>query len=160
MSRATAPDLGAGPRASRGASLLEASVALLIVSVGLLGVAALYRQSALAARSAQMRATAVQLATNLAERMRANPAAGTAYDDARSGAGGESFPCQQNGGGCSPEQMSRQDKAEWLATVRADLPAGIGTVRFAGAGRTSCTISVDWIEPVAGPQSYSLSLQL
>ena len=55
-----------------GMSLVEAMVAVAILGSGLLGLAAMQGRALVAAQSAQYRSVAADLATNLAERIRAN----------------------------------------------------------------------------------------
>ena len=143
---------------SRGASLIEASVALVIFAVGLLGVAALYAQSRTAERATEVRARAVMLAADLAERMRANRAGAAGYDDARSGAGSFGLLCQ-SGSACGPLQMARFDKAQWLDAVRDSLPAGAATVRAASAPAGSYSIALTWTDAAAGADSYALRIE-
>jgi type IV pilus assembly protein PilV len=142
----------------RGASLIEASVALVIFAVGLLGVAALYAQSRIADRAADMRARAVLLAADLAERVRANRPGAAGYDDARSGAGSLGLTCQ-SGSACGPVQMARFDKAQWLDAVRESLPAGAATVRAMSAPADGYAIALTWTDVAAGADSYTLRMQ-
>jgi type IV pilus assembly protein PilV len=146
-------------RPPRGLSLVEALVALVVLSVGLLGIAALYAESLLSGRTALQRSQAVLLASDLAERIRANRAGGPAYDDAISGAGALNDACRQGGGGCPPEQMASYDKAEWTAAVKTALPNGAGAVAVRGSASRTYTISIRWTEPAIGSQVYTLSIQ-
>ena len=65
----------------RGFSLVEVLVALIIMSVGMLGIAGLYVQSMQAGRTSMLRHNAVTLAGDVADRIRSNPRAGNAYTD-------------------------------------------------------------------------------
>ena len=58
----------------RGFTLLEVLIALLILSIGLLGLAALQTTSLRSNQMASMRTSATQLAYDISDRMRANPA--------------------------------------------------------------------------------------
>ena len=62
----------ASHRRMAGISMVEALVALVIISVGMLGIAGLYLCSLQAGRSANLRMQAVNLTTDLADRIRAN----------------------------------------------------------------------------------------
>ncbi len=149
-------------RASRGFSLIEALVALVVLSVGLLGIAALYVTSVSSGRTATLRTHAVMLAADLADRIRANRLAGLAYDDATSGAGAFTAACQPGGaggGGCPPATMANEDKAEWLALVAARLPGAVPTVTVVGPLPNTYTITLAWVEPGIGNQGYTLSFQ-
>ncbi|MCG8370161.1 MAG: type IV pilus modification protein PilV, partial [Proteobacteria bacterium] len=78
---------------SRGFSLVEVLIALIIMSVGMLGIAGLYVQSMQAGRTSMLRHHAVTLAGDIADRIRANPAAGAAY----AGAGDPDIDCGEPG---------------------------------------------------------------
>ena len=148
---------GAARRAA-GFSLIEALVALVVLSVGLLGIAALYVTSVSTGRTASLRTQAVLLAADLADRIRANRSGGRTYDDALSAAGAINASCLQGGGGCTP-QMANADKAEWLALVAARLPGATPTVTVAIGVVNLYTITLAWSEPGIGNQGYTLSFQ-
>ncbi len=52
--------------------MVEALVALVVIAVGMLGIAGLYLSSLQASRSAKLRSHAVELASSIADRIRAN----------------------------------------------------------------------------------------
>jgi len=62
-----------------GVSIVEALVALVIISVGMLGIAGLYLTSMQAGRSANLRMQAVNLATDMADHVRSNRNGKTKY---------------------------------------------------------------------------------
>jgi type IV pilus assembly protein PilV len=66
-------------RYSRGATLVEVLVATIVVSIGLLGVAAMHVSALEGANNAQYRSRAVDLAMSLADRVRANYSADIDY---------------------------------------------------------------------------------
>ena len=68
----TGTDGRSAHRAQRGTTLIETLVALLVLSIGLLGVAALQITSLQNNRGAHMRSQASVLAYAIADRMRAN----------------------------------------------------------------------------------------
>ena len=146
-------------RGARGFSLIEVLVALVVLSVGLLGIAALYVTSVSSGRTATLRGQAVLLAADLADRIRANRGAGPTYDDATSGVGAVTAACLQGGGGCTPVQMANEDKFEWLALVAARIPNAVCTVQVVQPTPNTYTIRISWREPTIGNQSYSLSFQ-
>src|SRR5688500_13680236 len=116
---------------ARGFTLVELLIALLVLSIGMLGIAALFAESLQAGRSAQLRTQAVSIAADLADRIRANHVSAGAYAGAGTGA------------------RAVADLSEWNALIAAQLPQGLGEVRFlAGAPATpsSYTIRVSWIE--------------
>lgn len=145
-------------RRQRGFSLVEALVALVVLSVGLLGVAALYTWSLRDSRTALLRSEAVNLASDMADRIRANRVAGPEYDEGAAGAGAITDAC--SAGGCTPEEMAGNDKAEWIEALGNTLPAGEGTVDVDDTTAPfTYTITVNWVEPSLGPQTYVLRFQ-
>ena len=62
-----------------GFTLVEVLIALIIMSVGMLGIAGLYVHSMQAGRTSMFRHHAVTLAGDVADRIRANPRAGAVY---------------------------------------------------------------------------------
>ena len=70
----------AAMRRNGGFTLVEAMVALIVLSVGLLGIAALYVETLRANRTSLHRTEAVNLATDIADRMRSNRLPADAYD--------------------------------------------------------------------------------
>lgn len=148
-----------GPR-SRGFTLVESLVALVVLSIGMLGIAGLYLESVRSGRTSILRSQAVGLASDLADRIRANRAGALEYDDDESGAGAIVAACAPGGVGCSPEEMAGHDKALWLAALAAALPNGDGTVDIDVATRPDTyVITVTWTEPGIGDQTYTLSFQ-
>lgn len=147
------------PRA-RGFTLVESLVALVVLSIGMLGIAGLYLESVRSGRTSILRSQAVALATDLADRIRANRAGGPQYDDGASGAGAILAACEDGGAGCTPNEMAGHDKAQWLDALATTLPNGDGTVEVDAASRPDTyTITVTWTEPGIGDQTYTLSFQ-
>jgi type IV pilus assembly protein PilV len=110
---------------TRGFSIVEALVALVVLSIGMLGIAALYVESLQSGRSAIYRTQAVNLANDLADRIRANRTAGSAYSLPANGAPvtGTCAPTNtQPSANCTPPELATDDLARWLASIRAQLP--------------------------------------
>jgi type IV pilus assembly protein PilV len=140
-------------RATRGFSLIEVLVALIIMSVGMLGIASLYVQSMQAGRTSLFRHNAVTLAGDVADRIRANPTAGAAY----AGAGAD-FNCIAQGTNCSAPQMAAQDVLVWSDQATNTLPDGaVDIVIDAGAVPPTYQITVRWNEP-EGAQNYTVTI--
>ncbi|MBM4195901.1 MAG: type IV pilus modification protein PilV [Gammaproteobacteria bacterium] len=143
----------------RGVTLVESLVALVVVSVGMLGVAAMYVDGLRASRTSTFRQAAVTLASDLADRIRLNPAAGVAYagDD-------EINDCVNGDEDCSPEELAADDLAWWRAEVGRLLPGGDAEIDVdAGAVPEvqSYSIALSWVEPGATDLSrYVLEIEL
>ena len=128
---------------SGGFSLVEVLIALVIMSVGMLGIAGLYVQSMQAGRTSMFRHNAVILVGDVADRIRANPTAGGAY----AVAGGADNGCVAQGVNCSQPQRAQHDVFLWTQQATDTLPAGNVTVVFDGAVNPPMyNITASWTE--------------
>lgn len=149
-----------GARRARGFSLVEALVALVVLSVGMLGIAGLYLESLRSGRVTILRSQAVTLASDLADRIRANRLGGAGYTHAVADEPATVGNCLDAAGACTPAQMAETDKAQWVAAVAAALPGGAGEVEVdAATAPDTYTITITWVEPGIGDQTYVLSFQ-
>lgn len=138
-------------RAERGFSLIEVLIALIIMSVGMLGIASLYVQSMQAGRTSLFRHNAVTLAGDVADRMRANPTGANAY----TGAGADNN-CIDMGINCSNVQMAAQDILGWSQQAVDTLPNGAVAITFDNTVIPPVyTIAINWDEP-GQPQNYTI----
>jgi type IV pilus assembly protein PilV len=135
----TTPTAGPSNR-QFGFTLVEVLVALLVLSVGMLGIAALYLDSLRASRAALVRTQAVALAADMADRMRANRDVPGAYD------------C---GGDCAADEGSVDDDTaideinEWRLLVENQLPGGVCSIEYTPAGANTpsvYTVGISWTE--------------
>jgi len=133
---------------SKGFSLVEVLIALVIMSVGMLGIAGLYVHSMQAGRTSMLRHHAVTLAGDIADRIRANPTAGVAYEG-----GGEDKDCDAGGGTCNVADMAAHDIFLWQEQARDFLPTmadgseQVVIVFNIGTLPQSYDITVRWDEP-------------
>jgi type IV pilus assembly protein PilV len=140
--------------AARGASLIEVLVALLILSFGMLAMAGLHAAAFRYGKMSQFRGVATQLATEMADRMRANvdgAMAGNyvheeAYD---SGASAVTVPACANPAECTPAEIAEVDLAQMLNTVRLALPGGGLYVERDAAQPNAYNVWVLWLDPEA-----------
>lgn len=156
-------------RLSAGVSLVEVLVALVVLSVGMLGVAALYVESLRSGRSALSRSQAVILAADMGDRIRANPAGRANYTKTVDAQGTPSTGCAQGGTTCDSAAMAAHDIAVWYGAVDSragaptSLPAGRGTIAVDTTTiPTTYTITVSWSESgdaAANSNSYVLRIQ-
>jgi type IV pilus assembly protein PilV len=119
-----------------GLSLLEVLVAIVILSLGLLGMAGLQAASLRTSQGSFYRAQAAQYADDMAERMRANLGQARTYGLALADV--------------APTGTSVRDRdlADWLAKLRT-LPGGDGSVAIDLANNL-VTITVQWDDTRAG----------
>lgn len=150
MARALYPS-GPAPTAagrSRGFTLVEVLVALVVMAVGMLGIAALYIEGMRSGQASVSRTVAVSLAADMADRIRANPTAQAAY----AGAGpGVNNGCVNGGVDCAPAQLAQDDWFWWFQAVQNRLPAGatanVAIDPVAAAPAIRYTIVLSWPEP-------------
>lgn len=137
----------------RGFSLVEVLIALIIMSVGMLGIAGLYVQSLQAGRTSMFRHQAVALAGDIADRIRANPRAGVAY----AGDGGNNN-CVAAATDCNEAEMAANDIFIWEAEAEDSLPyGGVDVVFDNSVNPPEYTITVSWAEPGEDPPpSYTI----
>jgi len=120
--------------------MLELLIAVLIVSVGLLGIASMQAIGLRNNHSAYMRSQATVLAYDIVDRMRANYAAAVAaqYDIAM---GDDAPTCSGAVPAC--------DLNSWLTRLRNVLPNGDGSVTVSNTGAT--TVIVQWTDDRENP---------
>jgi type IV pilus assembly protein PilV len=120
-------------RGQHGFSLIEVLVALVVTTMGLMGLASLQLLALKTQHNAFMRGQATQLNHDIIERMRSNTAA------ALSGAYDLGYDIVPGAGASVPAT----DKREWRQRIAAALPEGRGSIRIDAATRTA-TVSVRW----------------
>jgi type IV pilus assembly protein PilV len=123
-----------------GFSLLEVLITVVILSIGLLGLAALQGIGLKNNTSAYHRSQATQLSYDIADRMRANVAGISSYVS-NVPATTTAQPTCITTTGCSVGNMAVNDLFEWNAALTDVLPAGVGTISQSGS---VYTISVTW----------------
>jgi type IV pilus assembly protein PilV len=139
-----------------GFSLIEAMVSLVVVSVGMIGIAALYGQGLGAGRTALYRTQAVTLAADMADRIRVNRLGGAAYGNAPA-----DRDCDAgDDNDCTPDQMAEHDVWLWTNQVAQLLPNGAGDVDVAAGIPPTYTISVTWEEIGLGPVTHQVVVQI
>jgi type IV pilus assembly protein PilV len=125
-----------------GFTLIEVLIAMLVIAVGLLGLAALQTTGLRNNLSAYHRSQATQLAYDLADRMRANVAGKASYTDILPSAATATANCLTTTG-CTTSEMAHNDLFEWNRAVGAVLPNGSGTMPAPVANIFTITITWD-----------------
>lgn len=149
-----------GARDSMGGfTLIEVLVAVLVISVGMLGVARLVLAAITANDSAYFRTQAANLAYSILDQMRANRAAAStapgytvAYTTYSSAGAAAPYDCLGTGNICSPTEMTQYNLYEWQQQLGTALPSGQGEIVMgypAGSGQVSATITVKWDDSLA-----------
>lgn len=127
---------------SRGFTLLEVLIALLIFSLGLLGLAGLIVMSIKTNHSAYLRTQATFLAESMADRMRADSMAiwASSYNGSYPLASSSTDPCA-NGVACSSADIASRDKIIWSQQLKDSLPNVAATI--------TCTPNAGIVTPTA-----------
>ena len=140
-------------RTVQGFTLIEVLIALVIVSIGMLGIAGLYVHSMQAGRTSLFRHNAVTLAGDVADRIRANTQAVAAYV-----AAGGNNNCVDGGVDCSPAEMAANDIWLWDQQAANSLPNGTVNIVVNNAiVPPTYQITVTWTEP-GETLSYSVTI--
>ena len=129
--------------------MVEVLVAIVVLSIGLLGLAGLQTASLKANDSAYQRSQASIMANEILDRMRANAVGLQAgfYDDPYGGGAPTDPGCSASG--CSVATMAQYDVYYWETALGNTLPSGQGAITGAGAG-SIFTITVMWDDDRTG----------
>ncbi|HEX7029971.1 MAG TPA: type IV pilus modification protein PilV [Gammaproteobacteria bacterium] len=153
---------------ARGFTLLEVLIGVVVLSIGMLGVAALLINSLQNSGSAIFRTRAVMFAEDMADRIRANSAAGASYvaTTATTGVDGNcSDTDTTDATDCTSQALALHDIFQWktrLAAPRTGLPAGDGSISrvpIAGSTLATYTITVQWSEKDGNDYDYVMTFQ-
>ena len=126
------------PMKQSGFTLLEVLVAMLVLSIGLLGLAGLMASSMRNNLSASHRTQATWMAYDIIDRMRANRAGALAGSYAT--AMGTAAACAT---AVPTGTVPVQDIAAWKNQLACALPAGNGSIAV-NAGTRAATIVIQW----------------
>jgi type IV pilus assembly protein PilV len=145
-----------GQRTSAGFTLVEVLVALVVLSIGLLGIGRLMLFSSRGNDSADMRTQATALAYAIIDDMRANrtQALNGAYQIGLGAAANPGTDCDTVA--CSTTTFSQYDLYSWKLQMQNALPTGNGTVTTnqvldvnTSLPLTQAIITVQWNDTVA-----------
>jgi type IV pilus modification protein PilV len=134
---------------ARGFTIAEVFAALLVMAVGIIGIAALYSDQAQTNSDAQLQRQAATLAEHIAERIR----------ETKEGHAGFATTigvlCEQSRPPKLPQDIAAREAACWEDEVERQLPSGLGSItRDALTTPATYVIAVSWSAPDAGTASY------
>lgn len=109
-----------------GFTLIEVLVSMIVLAIGLLGLAGMQAASLKNNQSAFFRSQATQLAYDMADRMRVNREGLSNGNYNNQGAPNNPADCELNS--CTPAQMAGYDLARWNTAIAGQLPGGSGWV--------------------------------
>ncbi|MEJ2669863.1 MAG: type IV pilus modification protein PilV [Gammaproteobacteria bacterium] len=143
---------------SKGFTLVELLVAVVVLAIGLLGMAGLQTTGLNTNQSAYYRTQATNAISDILDRMRANPVGleAGAYDNIDVASNPPSAQtCITQDSGCTPLQLANYDIREWAklfvdvdnegSDFRPQLPGATGTVSRTN-GTSVFTVTVTWQE--------------
>ncbi|GLQ49685.1 type IV pilus modification protein PilV [Dyella flava] len=146
-------------RSVQGFTFLEVLVAVVVVSLGMLGIAATLFASVRGATSGYTRQVAVQYAYDIIDRMRANQVeaaqAGGAYT-ATAVAPSSTSPQSCNDATCTAAQMATYDVWDWQTQLAQNLPQGLGSITITTdtSGISTVTVTITW-QDTAGTSAFA-----
>jgi type IV pilus assembly protein PilV len=149
--------------AERGITMVEALVALVVLSVGMLGIASLFVASLQADRTALVRTQAVNLVNDMIDRIRANPAGRSNYKLAK-GDAPKDQKCVGGTDNCSTSKLAQDDLYHWVDSTKGLPGNAVGTVTYTAAAAgmpETYVVRVEWTEPGdTNPLFYQSTLSM
>ena len=151
---------------ARGFTLVEVMVALIVISVGLLGIASMQGLAVSASNGSRQRSLAALEAASLSASMHVDrlfwlgngtttiTVSGNTIT-ASGGSGGLAAavsaaptcaPTSPTAAACTPDLVAAHDLISWAASVSALLPNPVSTITCGTTTPLSCTIDMKWIE--------------
>lgn len=136
------------PAYASGFSLLEVLISLVIVAVGLLGVAGLMSNTLKSNDSAAMRTQATAQAYNIIDRMRANMIgvnSGSYVVSMPASAATGALPSTCTGAACGAPALATYDIGQWEYELAKLLPQGRGSISITPVPTgATYTVTVRW----------------
>ncbi len=126
---------GSNASKSSGFTLIEVLISMVILAIGLLGLAGLQTVALRQNSSSQMTSQAMDLINEMADRMRANRA-GTDADNYTENPApvAPAWDCITNFGGtvtgteCNPQEIAQLDLSSWQTAITRVFPNGAGVI--------------------------------
>lgn len=122
-----------------GMSLIEAMIALVVISVGLLGIAALQITALQQNSSSQWHSQAVWDSYEISDRILANKSVFNSYDGIKTSKNYEQ-DCQTKT--CTAAQMVTADAQAWASKI-SELPSGLGIISSPQVDQLTITVMWD-----------------
>lgn len=155
----------------RGVSLIEVMMAVLIFSIGLIGLASLMVMSTRSNHAAYLRTQVTFLASNMANRMSANPEAvwRENYDSQTYPVAAASAGCGP-GAACNSADLAAYDQQMWSSQLRTFLPNSKASIDCSGLVNVgydptaqlamrppyggNCKMTISWSEQGTGDRDH------
>ncbi|MDE2081847.1 MAG: type IV pilus modification protein PilV [Burkholderiales bacterium] len=148
-------------RRGGGFSLIEVLIAIVVIAVGLLGVAKLQAAAVSSTQTSRVRSLIALQAGSLAAAMHGNrrywaagaapaswSAAGATITDATGVLNAAGVNCLGSGNTCTAPQLAAYDVQAWVAAMNAQFPSYTAAVTCSTSVTTpiSCAIQINWNE--------------
>ena len=125
-----------GCRYASGFSLLELLVTLVVLSIGLLGLGLMQTTGMSLTKTAYARTQAMMLASDIADRVRANEASAANY--VGNSVTTPTTPGCIAGTTCTGPLLAASDMADWSNRLLLELPGGAGKILDSTSAATAC----------------------
>jgi len=158
-----------------GFSLLEILIAIVIVSLGLLGIVQMQVSNIQFINNAKQRSEAIQLTNDIIDRMRANVAetVNGSYNIGFGGALKAPTNCTSATANCNPATLAAYDLASWLCQLggynantnctslglTGHLPSGQGRISYDSSTDTT-TVGVRWTDLTDKSKNKSITVNV
>ena len=148
----------------QGFTLIEVMVALLIIAVGMLGVAGMQTMGMQSGGLAAQRLSVIMKAQEIAERIRVNSSSIASYNigDAETGTNNACF----NSTSCTAAELAEYDIYLWKQDLKTVLPNNANTTASVIVSNPNpdtkpavVTITISW-DSAVGSQSYTTTFQV
>ena len=135
-------------RAQRGVSLIESLVALLVLALGILGLAGIQTRTLADTRLTNARAAAIRMSNDIQERMKLNvEAQSLAANPYITGFGAVAAATTNcNTAPCTAAQLAAFDLAQWKATLSTALPGGDAQIFASPDDTRQFGVLVSWTD--------------
>jgi type IV pilus assembly protein PilV len=151
-----------------GFSLIEVLVAILVLALGVIGVAGMQLTALRASQQSAFQTAAVQLASEMADRIRANDNQMKLDDDAnpflavdyKSDVEPDAPPALCYAATCNGEELAKFDIYEWEKRVKATLPGGRALICRDSSPWDTTTGALTWKCSGGAGSSTSLVVKL
>ena len=148
--QARIPSNSASRRGAGGFTLLEVLIALVVLSVGLLGIAGMIVMSLKAGDSSYTRTQATDLAYDIIDRMRGNSLGaqnGNYNVTAPTLVAVPSPTCVGSANTCTSAQLANYDEYLWQQNLATLMPMGVGSVNVVQTGTSwVATVTIYWCD--------------
>jgi type IV pilus assembly protein PilV len=146
-------------RAERGVGLIEVLIAMVVLSVGLLGLAGLQAKALQLAHQADIRSQATFLAYEMADRMRANREVALGVKNEYKLTTFAAVECDPTLVLSEADTLAKRDLEEWRNTLACLLPQGQGQIVRVG-NRVTIGVSCNDSRGAEDPIVFTMTTEL